>query len=117
MPIIKSGYAKQRRRRTSEYEHNRRVILGYATRCSITGKAPTPDDPLEIDHIVPIADGGTDHITNLRAVLRSVNRQRGRGSTGGPCPSVAKGIENAVVVDHPSLRLTWARDAHQRRRA
>jgi len=83
VPIIKSGYAKQRRRRTSEYEHNRRVILGYATRCSITGKAPTPDDPLEIDHIVPIADGGTDHITNLRAVLRSVNRQRGRGSTGG----------------------------------
>jgi len=86
VPIIKSGYAKQRRTRGGQYARNRAILMGYATRCALTGKHPTADDPLECDHIIPIADGGTDDLHNLRAVLRSVNRQRGRGSTGGHPP-------------------------------
>ena len=30
----------------------------------------------EIDHIVPVADGGTDHISNLRPLQWSVNASR-----------------------------------------
>ena len=63
-----------------------RPRMAYATRCAITGRKPTAQDPLEADHIIPIADGGTDDLWNLRAVLRSVNRQRGRGSSTGGHP-------------------------------
>jgi hypothetical protein len=87
MPIIKSGYAKHRRRHTTTYERNRRLVLAYATRCAICAKRFNPHDIVECDHIVPVADGGNDEVSNLRAVHRCCNRQRGRGSTGGAPPS------------------------------
>ena len=31
----------------------------------------------EIDHIIPKAKGGTDHINNLQALNTKVNRQKG----------------------------------------
>jgi 5-methylcytosine-specific restriction endonuclease McrA len=35
------------------------------------------DPPLEIDHIVAIARGGTNDLSNLRTLCRSCNRQKG----------------------------------------
>jgi len=36
-----------------------------------------PGDPREVDHIIPLSKGGTNHKDNLRAVSRSTNRTKG----------------------------------------
>lgn len=42
--------------------------------CQICGDT---DGPLEIDHIVPLALGGTNDIENLQVLCRSCNRRKG----------------------------------------
>ena len=37
-------------------------------------------DPREVDHKRSLADGGTNHRSNLRIVSRKVNRKKGRKS-------------------------------------
>jgi 5-methylcytosine-specific restriction endonuclease McrA len=39
-------------------------------------------DDLTVDHIVPLADGGTDDPSNLRVCHRSFNSSKGSRSTG-----------------------------------
>jgi 5-methylcytosine-specific restriction endonuclease McrA len=36
-----------------------------------------PGDPREVDHIIPLSKGGTNHKDNLRAVTRKTNRAKG----------------------------------------
>ena len=80
MPIRRSGYAIARRRPdTAAWRRTRALILNNAHhRCAICHHIATHTDPLEIDHIVAVADGGSDEPNNLRAVHRSCNRKRGR---------------------------------------
>jgi 5-methylcytosine-specific restriction endonuclease McrA len=78
MPIIRSGYAvKKRNGSTRAYRKARAELLSEETLCAICGQPPTPDNPLEADHITPHAYGGTHHRTNLRAAHRTCNNQRG----------------------------------------
>lgn len=44
--------------------------------CQLCGKA-APEVKLEIDHIVPVANGGTNDESNLRATCYSCNRGKG----------------------------------------
>jgi hypothetical protein len=44
--------------------------------CQICGKYP-PDIHLEVDHIIPVAEGGTDNPSNLRASCFECNRGMG----------------------------------------
>ena len=79
MPITRHGYATQRRNgSTRQWRKQRAHLLANATHCKACGEPATPDDPFEIDHIIPIASGGTDTPTNLRVVHRTCNRQKGR---------------------------------------
>ncbi|MFI7429803.1 HNH endonuclease [Micromonospora sp. NPDC049836] len=43
-------------------------------------------DPMsfELDHIVPLARGGADHISNAAASHRACNRTKGDRTDGGP---------------------------------
>ena len=45
-------------------------------RCALTGWKITPDE-FEIDHIVPMVDGGTNKASNLQCVHPLVNRAKG----------------------------------------
>jgi len=82
MPIVRSGYAVRKNRDNWTRARNRRTLMAFADRCEICHEPPTPGDPLEADHIIPVADGGNDTSANLRAVHRSYNRTRGRGGAG-----------------------------------
>ena len=58
---------------TAAYRRYRSEMLGMATHCLICNKPRTLDDPLHVDHIVPISKGGTNEPGNLRPVHRSCN--------------------------------------------
>ena len=76
MPITRSGYAKHKRNgSTRAYRKHRAIVLANATRCHICGLPPTPDDPLEADHITAFADAGPGP---LRPAHRTCNNKRGR---------------------------------------
>ena len=45
-------------------------------RCALSGRPLLPDN-FSLDHIIPIADGGTDDVSNLQAVDSAVNKAKG----------------------------------------
>jgi 5-methylcytosine-specific restriction endonuclease McrA len=45
--------------------------------CAICGLPPTPSDPLEAGHIIPLSRGGKSIRSNYRAEHRSHNRAEG----------------------------------------
>jgi 5-methylcytosine-specific restriction endonuclease McrA len=65
------------RHNDQSYRQNRQAVLSAATVCALCGKPPTPDDPLTVDHIVPLVHGGTHHSGNLRPAHSSCNSRRG----------------------------------------
>jgi 5-methylcytosine-specific restriction endonuclease McrA len=79
MPIVRHGYAKRKNKDSAARAKSRNAILAHATYCAICGQRATKSDPFEADHIVPVSDGGSDDVSNLRAVHRSCNRKRGVG--------------------------------------
>lgn len=80
MPIIRHGYATTRRNgSTRAYRAARATVIANATHCALCHLPFKPGDPIETDHVVAHADGGTDTITNLRPTHRHCNRKRGRG--------------------------------------
>ena len=65
-----------------QYQTNRAVLLARwvrdpETRCYYCGLRAKTDDPWETDHIIPVVQGGNDHISNLRPAHRSCNRAAG----------------------------------------
>lgn len=54
-----------------------RRVVQAADVCALCGRPPTPTDPLEADHIVPLALGGASTPDNLRATHKSCNSRRG----------------------------------------
>ena len=65
-----------------QYQSNRAVLLRRwvgdpETRCHLCGERARISDPWEPDHFLPVADGGGDHLSNLRPAHRSCNRAAG----------------------------------------
>lgn len=48
-------------------------VQGY--RCALTGKELSPEDA-ELDHKIPISRGGTNQLSNLQWVDKSINRAK-----------------------------------------
>ena len=81
-------YEREKRRRrgsTTERglgaEHQRlaKQVLSEEKACWICGHLARPNDPLEVDHVVPRSKGGATVRSNLRAAHASCNRGRGQG--------------------------------------
>jgi 5-methylcytosine-specific restriction endonuclease McrA len=53
-----------------------------AGRCYLCHEPGDERDPLEVDHVIPRAQGGTDDRSNLHAGHRLCNRRRGQGADG-----------------------------------
>lgn len=78
MPIIRHGYATQRRNgSTRTYRKARATTLTQETICAICHLPETHDDPFVSAHITAHAYGGSDQRTNLRAAHRSCNAKQG----------------------------------------
>lgn len=70
-----------------------RLLLEHqGHRCALTGELLTPDNA-EVDHIQPIAGGGTNTMENVQIVVASVNRAKGTMAQEefvGMCQRVAR---------------------------
>ena len=62
----------------AEWQKTRKEFLVMHPRCTECGQQAT-----EVDHIVPIADGGTNEWTNLRAMCKRDHSQRTAREGGG----------------------------------
>jgi hypothetical protein len=49
------------------------VLVRDKYRCKMCGRTKE-EVPLEVDHIMPISDGGTDELSNLATLCRDCNR-------------------------------------------
>jgi len=62
---------------TRQWRHTRQHILNRDNHtCQVCGNHAT-----EVDHIVSLMLGGTDHESNLRALCRPCNNHKGSSST------------------------------------
>jgi 5-methylcytosine-specific restriction endonuclease McrA len=79
---------RQRRGSTTQRglgaEHQRlaKQVLSEEKACWLCGHLARPNDPLEVDHVVPRSKGGATVRSNLRAAHASCNRSRGGGGRG-----------------------------------
>lgn len=54
-------------------------IVSAARFCAICGEPPTRENPLTLDHRVPISRGGSSDPSNLQAACRSCNSRKRNG--------------------------------------
>lgn len=53
-----------------------RIFEHYGGRCYLTGKKLEVGDSWDLDHIIPLADGGENRESNLAPVFRFVHRKK-----------------------------------------
>jgi 5-methylcytosine-specific restriction endonuclease McrA len=79
---------RQRRGTTTQRglgaEHQRlaKQVLSEEQACWLCGGLARPNDPLEVDHVIPRSAGGKTERSNLRAAHASCNRSRGGRGRG-----------------------------------
>lgn len=56
-----------------------RLVVARSSVCAICGEPPTEDNPLTLDHRVPISRGGSSDPSNLQAACRSCNSRKRNG--------------------------------------
>lgn len=77
-------------RSTTTRDHHRRTIARTRPACGICGqdidytlKSPDPGS-YEVDHVIPLARGGTDTLDNKQASHRACNREKWHTTTEAP---------------------------------
>lgn len=55
----------------------RAAAAGGGFRCHICGESFDPTDPFQVDHVVALANGGTNDADNRRLAHRSCNLWKG----------------------------------------
>ena len=73
----KESHAKRTKRRGDWIDHGKGewldLVVAQKCRCALTGERLTVDN-VSIDHIVPVAKGGTNELSNLRLLTKRVNK-------------------------------------------
>lgn len=74
--------------------------------CAQCGTEPTGRDGLELDHIVPVAEGGTDGLGNLQWLCPSCHAEKSRRETAqGISRRVARRrLYDRFATRHPGLK-------------
>ena len=104
------------RRHTTTRDRHRSVIARGKPPCALCGEeidySRPHMDPREfvVDHIIPLAKGGTDTLTNKQPAHRACNRAKGARVDGGPVirrsgsltrPTEARGTPPPPVPTRP----------------
>lgn len=71
-------HARRGSHRSAEYQRNAPVARASALSCWRCGGPFTVEDPVTAGHVIPLAEGGTDDLANLRAEHESCNKRAGR---------------------------------------
>jgi 5-methylcytosine-specific restriction endonuclease McrA len=92
---------------TAEWKRLHRLAkqrLSY--RCAQCGTEPVERDGLELDHIVPVAEGGTDGLENLQWLCPSCHAEKSRRETArGISRRVARRrLYDRFATRHPGLK-------------
>jgi 5-methylcytosine-specific restriction endonuclease McrA len=95
-------YRKRRKQRGSttqrglghQHQQLAKQVLNEEKVCWLCAQPARPNDPLEVDHVVPRSQGGKTVRGNLRAAHRSCNRSRGGV---GRRPSESRLTPNSVI--------------------
>jgi len=61
-----------------EYRRNRQLLLKNVIYCVECRGLGTLNDPLTVDHIVPLSAGGSNALANLQVMHRSCNSRKGK---------------------------------------
>lgn len=112
------------RRRPIKLDVRYRVLSDAGFRCRYCGRA-APDAVLQVDHVISLADGGTDDRANLVASCTACNLGKGAKSVhqpiwfpvrpergvnlGGRCPDewhIGPYVECDYPIDRPALALS-----------
>jgi hypothetical protein len=77
-------------------------------RCTYCG-IPGTDAELEIDHIIAIAKGGSNHISNLTTACRSCNQAKGSGAAPkrAPAPAAKSPSNPSLLVQAEIVQLVY----------
>ena len=67
------------------HQRMRKQVITPTTLCAWCGRPGTPDNPLELDHVVPWVQGGTNTETNYQPIHRKANRAKGGRMERRPC--------------------------------
>lgn len=74
MPSARRAQFRELQRRHREVAAVALAMAGTAT-CSVCGQLVRADEPWDLDHVIPLAMGGTNHRANLAVAHRACNRQ------------------------------------------
>lgn len=70
------GEVSSDERKTAGRKEVRELIANQDYKCALTGVALDPDTA-ELDHVVPVTEGGDHSIGNLQVLHKTVNRMKG----------------------------------------
>ena len=89
---------KRRNRESIPPKLRRSVFLRDGYKCQECGAFPAEHKEvfLEVDHVVPVAKGGSNHINNLQTLCSVCNAGKGTDSAAPVCK-----IKGDVKLDHP----------------
>lgn len=83
-------------------------------RCKLCG-ATARDTLLHVDHMIPIARGGTSHPINLQALCERCNVAKAARTDIGPMPRAPKHEDaTEAILEHQKRRHNWHRNAEDR---
>lgn len=87
------------------------VLNRDSFRCRYCGRA-APDVTLELDHVVPVSDGGWDGLDNLVAACWDCNRGKGRMAIHPTWSDEVESGQQAVTKPVPIVGLKPPKDGH-----
>lgn len=80
------------------------VFKRDAFTCSYCGRRP-PDVTLELDHIIPVAEGGDDTIDNLTTACWDCNRGKGAKQLAGEPQAIPSVAERTALIKERERQL------------
>jgi 5-methylcytosine-specific restriction endonuclease McrA len=92
----------------AEYNRNQAIVVSTPGECWLCGEDAKPNDPWTADHIIPLALGGSNKLSNLAKAHLSCNSRRGQalGHARHPRGSKMRGFRARAYPVAPTFVCT-----------